>query len=516
MERKDSDMTPSGPPEGRPAGPADDQAAGPLVLRTEEARADAVPEAVADEAEAERAAEAGEPPPREAAEVPPGTGDRFPREQPAPEDDLRAAETGRAWAADAAAEPQSGPEPDPAPGPEPAPTAAALPAAAAPGRSAAGLALRIAALLLAGGVLFLWAGPRIAPHLPAGLSGLAAFLAPGAQDRAAEIAALRAELEARIAAVAAAPAAEVQALLAEAEARSAAERAAVEAALTDRITALSDQVAASDSGAIESRLAAVEAKLAGLSGEMAGWAARIEAAATADAAPDPEAAARIAGFAAAVDGLRAELQALAAQTGALGQRIDEVEAASRRREEAAAAEAAAAAAVADAARQSAALRAALDALGRKLDQGGTFAAELSEVATLTGAEVPAELSAAAADGVPTLAALQAAFPEAAHAAIRASALAASGDGPLGRAASFLGARLATRSLEEREGTDTDAILSRVGARLNENRLDAALAEADTLPPEARAALEGWIGMAKSRAAALAAFGTLSPAPDATN
>jgi hypothetical protein len=74
---------------------------------------------------------------------------------------------------------------------------------------------------------------------------------------------------------------------------------------------------------------------------------------------------------------------------------------------------------------------------------------------------------------------------------------------------FLRAQLGVRSLEPREGDDADAILSRAEAALAEGRLGDALAEIETLPEGARAAMSGWAAEATARRDALAAAEALS-------
>ena len=53
----------------------------------------------------------------------------------------------------------------------------------------------------------------------------------------------------------------------------------------------------------------------------------------------------------------------------------------------------------------------------------------------------------------------------------------------------------------KDGADPDAVLSRAEAALKEGRLNDALAEIETLPPEASAAMDGWVARARARRAA---------------
>ena len=151
-------------------------------------------------------------------------------------------------------------------------------------------------------------------------------------------------------------------------------------------------------------------------------------------------------------------------------------------------------------------RAALTRVMTALDSGDEFTAALADLRD-TGAEVPAALSDVAESGVPTRAELTESFPEAARAALAAER---SADG--GAASSvggFFKSQLGIRSLEPREGDDPDAVLSRAEAALRDGRLGDALAEIETLPEGARAALSDWAAEAERRSAALSAANTLS-------
>jgi len=150
--------------------------------------------------------------------------------------------------------------------------------------------------------------------------------------------------------------------------------------------------------------------------------------------------------------------------------------------------------------QAAAARVALAKVDSAIDTGVPFGDALTELAETTGADVPDALS-AAADGVPTLATLQAEFPAAARAALSAArSEGASGedDGGFG---SFLRSQLNVRSVAPQEGDSADAILSRAEAALKEGRLADTMAEVAGLPETARAALTDWSAMAETRFAA---------------
>ncbi len=129
---------------------------------------------------------------------------------------------------------------------------------------------------------------------------------------------------------------------------------------------------------------------------------------------DAELAQFRADLSAAVDEARANVVTAQEEAAAIARQAAEEAAA---REAAAAEEAEATRAAAQAAAEAAARQAALTSILAALDSGAPFADQL---AGLAGADVPAALSAPAADGVPTLTELVDSFPEAARAALDAS------------------------------------------------------------------------------------------------
>lgn len=151
-------------------------------------------------------------------------------------------------------------------------------------------------------------------------------------------------------------------------------------------------------------------------------------------------------------------------------------------------------------------RAALTRVMTALDTGEDFTVALTALRD-TGAEVPAALSDVAESGVPTQSALTESFPEAARAAL--SAIRNADGGTVSSFGSFFKSQLGLRSLEPREGDDPDAVLSRVEAAVRDGRLGDALAEVDTLPEGARAALSDWAAEAERRTAALSAANALA-------
>lgn len=156
----------------------------------------------------------------------------------------------------------------------------------------------------------------------------------------------------------------------------------------------------------------------------------------------------------------------------------------------------------------AARAAALSALARvqaALAEGAPYADALDPIAELT--EIPAGLSAGAADGAPTLAALQAAFPSAAREAL-AAARTAEGGAAEGIGA-FFRRQLGARSVEPRAGDDPDAVLSRAEAAVMAGNLSTALDELSALPEPAQQEISAWIALAEARQAALSGAAELS-------
>jgi hypothetical protein len=153
------------------------------------------------------------------------------------------------------------------------------------------------------------------------------------------------------------------------------------------------------------------------------------------------------------------------------------------------------------------IRTAVSRIQVALDTGKGFADPVADLQA-SGVTVPAVLVDAAQTGVPTLTDLSASFPQAARDAL---AVARKDEGTGGKAWNFLRNQLGVRSLEPKEGTDADAVLSRAEAALNDARLSDAMAELQTLPELARVELTDWMTQATRRLQALAAAETLSAA-----
>ena len=152
-------------------------------------------------------------------------------------------------------------------------------------------------------------------------------------------------------------------------------------------------------------------------------------------------------------------------------------------------------------------RAAMDRILASLDAGTAYDVPLGDLVA-AGLTLPDVLTANAA-GLPTLAALQDGFPDAARAALDVARTEGLADQGGNRFMSFLRGQFNVRSVTPQEGTDPDAVLSRAEAALGEGRLSDALAEVASLPEVVRAAMSGWTAQAEARAAALAAANALS-------
>lgn len=148
-------------------------------------------------------------------------------------------------------------------------------------------------------------------------------------------------------------------------------------------------------------------------------------------------------------------------------------------------------------------RAAAARIVAAVDNGEPFADAIEVLQSSGDFEVPAALTDAAAEGVPTLAALQSQFPQAARAALAAAReeAAAAGDGGV---FSFLERRLGARSVVPQDGDDPDAVLSRAEAAVKSGDFGAALSEVNNLPDTAKSVLAPWTTQAQTRNGAVTA------------
>jgi hypothetical protein len=298
----------------------------------------------------------------------------------------------------------------------------------------------------------------------------------------------------------------LDAALSELEARVAALRAEHGAQATEiaGLMAMADQVTAAEAAlrAADERIAALESALAALTERLDAVEMRPV---TGGGAP-----------VAAVEALTRELEALKADVAAAGggsaAAMAGVEAAAKAAEERIAAaerEAERLRAEAEGAAKAQAARAALSHLEAALATGAPIDAALADLAE-AGVAVPEALT-SQAGGVPSLAALRTAFPEAARLALAASIQDTAGDGVFDRVTAFLKVQTGARSLAPRDGDDPDAVLSRAEAALGAGDLAGAIGELAALPQSGQDAMAEWRGLAERRLAALAAAATIAGA-----
>ena len=344
--------------------------------------------------------------------------------------------------------------------------------------------LKIAGLLVVGGALSLWLGPKIAPTLPSGMAPVASWLAPGGARTNAKIAALQAELASMPEPVSSY---EIQAMIAGAISTKT-------AALSTKIDALGGGL---DDSEILSRLSALELETDGLNAEVSALLTQLSDVSQVGGEVSAGTAAKLASFAAVNEGLRAQIAALA-------NRVDGVSAT--------AAQVSIVETNAEAERNATSIRNSLNTIEVALSAGLPFTSSLADLESAGIIDIPVALS-DASGGVATMAKLRADFPEAAHAAIRASILASAGDGVLASIGAFAKAQVAGRSLTPQDGVGPDAVLSRAEAALKNDDLAAALTEIDALPAvsmpsEARGSMGDWVANATRLQNTLLAFDTL--------
>lgn len=232
-------------------------------------------------------------------------------------------------------------------------------------------------------------------------------------------------------------------------------------------------------------------QIAALQARLDEQAARIEALSSRPTI-DPEAAQRVQSLADQAGALEQQIKAAAE---AAQSEITEAQAEAQRLQDAAAESTRRAEAVA-----------AVAALQSALDRGVT-PDEARETLEGAGIDTPDAL----AREVPSLAALQEGFGEAARGALRATLReqSSSGDGNL--LTNFLRAQTGARSVEPREGDDPDAVLSRANAEVEGGHIDAALNELSGLPETAREApvMAEWLDGANAYREAQAALSDLT-------
>jgi len=364
--------------------------------------------------------------------------------------------------------------------------------------SFAARSLQILALLVVGMAFGLWAGPRLAPHLPEGMAPIAAWLSPQTNASTDALESLRAETNLRLAVLEAGIKRE------EIETRLANFQTDIVNPLRDQMNALSGQVAAADSTAIEARLWAVEGKVEGLLAELKSLQEMLGSVAAEGGAISADTAASIAAYRTRIDALQAQVNETTARQGELTSAVAEAQTTASQQVEEAHALVEEASESAMSSQNQTALATALTEVQTALQTGAGYAASLSTISDLTGKPVPEALL-SSVGGIETLESLEAAFPLVAHAAIRADVAAGENDGGLSGLGSFLRSQVATRSLTPQEGSSANAVLSRLEAALKLDDMDGVLTEAEDLPEAAAAEMVGWLAEANTRQLALNAF-----------
>ncbi|MBZ4022016.1 hypothetical protein CKO11_06045 [Rhodobacter sp. TJ_12] len=158
----------------------------------------------------------------------------------------------------------------------------------------------------------------------------------------------------------------------------------------------------------------------------------------------------------------------------------------------------------EAATQRAVRQAAVARVAAAFDAGASLVGPVAEVEA-AGLDAPEALKAE----VPTVGALQDAFPDAARKALAVARTTDSGDSLTDKLGTFLLAQTGARSLTAREGNSPDAILSRAQAAVDAAQFETAVAELAALPEAAQAQMQSWKDMVARRTAAEAALSTLA-------
>lgn len=248
------------------------------------------------------------------------------------------------------------------------------------------------------------------------------------------------------------------------------------AAQADKIAALEAALAARPTGVASASTAGVPA---GLSDEItalreasAAQARQIDAL-SARPQLDPQALAQVQALALSADQVKADIEAAAA---AARERLDAVQT------------------EAEAATRRAQVVASVAALGAALEHGDS-AGEAVQQLESAGVDIPAPLAQA---DLPTLVQIQMGFDAVARAALKESLKAESRDGgAMTAVGNFLRVQTGARSVEPREGSDPDAVLSRAAALVDQGDVSTALEELAALPPEGQQAMATWMAQARA-------------------
>ncbi len=322
--------------------------------------------------------------------------------------------------------------------------------------------LRFLAIFTVGVVVALWAGPKIAPVLPAGLKPVAEFLSPQA-DISAQIETVEAKLELRIAEI---------------------ETANLQQDTIDQVKLLLDQLDAKDAdlstsiAMLSDNIQALQGAFDAVQSEIAEVSAR-QALTSEGGSVSEEVITQFEEKLAAIIAAQQDLNKSQAQATEVQQ-----DAASKLR-------------LANATN-------ALSQITDALETGQPFTKALDHLSGINGVVIPTELSAVATQGAPSLSDLKKQLPQLARVAIRADIKARADESVLNKFTSFLKSQVGTRSLEPQAGDTMDAVFSRIEGALDERDLGTALAETNALSDLAKKTMSDWVAaLAKLAGATLA-------------
>ena len=366
-----------------------------------------------------------------------------------------------------------------------------------PRPSLAARALRGLLLVSIGIIVALWGAPKLAPVLPAGLGPVAEFLMPGQSDAKASVAALRTELDQKLANVLKSTGIDQTAIN-----KSISAYAVTQA---EEIQLIKDALFSIQGQDIETRIALLESQFKGLSAEISTVTERVLLQIPKnDAILSETAVTELSDYSAALEKLKSQVSELSVTNSKLSQKIEEASKASSRRIKEAEKEAI---------KQvvSTAIKKNLADVAIALDRGGPFKASLDALALATGVKIPESLAIIAVNGTTSWLTLRNGFSDVAHKALRADIRAKADDGSISKLGAFFKIQVGTRSLERKEGPETDAILSRVEDDLLNRRLDAALIEANSLPSSVKSAISVWVAKLGALSAAHSDFKDFSSA-----
>lgn len=310
--------------------------------------------------------------------------------------------------------------------------------------------LRWLVIFIVGAAAALWAGPKIAPVLPAGLKPVSEFLSPQT-GISSKIDTVKAEFDVRIAEL---------------------ESSNLQQDTVDQFKSLLDQFAAknteleSGNTALSTRLDALETTISALQTEIAEISARQVLSVEGGSASE-ETIAQFEEKLAAIITAQQELDQSQAQASEAQQ---------------------------DAAGKLRLAKAtnALSQITEALETGRTFTGPLDQLSQIEGLSIPAVLADIAPTGAPSLFDLKKELPKLARIVLREDAATKTDGSVVDKFTSFLKSQVGTRSLEPQEGETIDAVLSRIESALDVNDLGKAMTEAGSLSDLAKTTMGDWI------------------------